>query len=200
MTDTPPSDGPSQGAEFDMMGALDWQDGIATLPGSDIKFRMTEFGTLEIVTEPEVKEAGLAPQNPAQSQRPTPPPEAQSESSAASSAAKEVQPPAPKAQGPVLLSLEEGPTVEEPSVQVGPSVEVGPSAEVGSSAEVVPRVAMASCRSCGGSGPLESFLQGKYCSSICVQTSSGRSSPGEQREREGGGGGLGEKSEEKEED
>uniref|UniRef100_A0A8C7VXY5 L3MBTL histone methyl-lysine binding protein 1b n=1 Tax=Oncorhynchus mykiss TaxID=8022 RepID=A0A8C7VXY5_ONCMY len=37
MTDTPPSDGPSQGAEFDMMGALDWQDGIATLPGSDIK-------------------------------------------------------------------------------------------------------------------------------------------------------------------
>lgn len=37
MTDTPPSDGPSQGAEFDMMGALDWKDGIATLPGSDIK-------------------------------------------------------------------------------------------------------------------------------------------------------------------
>lgn len=37
MTDTPPSDGPSQGAEFDMMGALDWKDGIATLPGSDIR-------------------------------------------------------------------------------------------------------------------------------------------------------------------
>uniref|UniRef100_A0A674EF95 L3MBTL histone methyl-lysine binding protein 1b n=1 Tax=Salmo trutta TaxID=8032 RepID=A0A674EF95_SALTR len=97
MTDTPPSDGPSQGAEFDMMGALDWQDGIATLPGSDIKFRMTEFGTLEIVTEPEVKDAGPTPQNPAQSKSPTPPPEAQSESSAASSAAKEVQPLAPKA-------------------------------------------------------------------------------------------------------
>uniref|UniRef100_A0A8C7CWL4 L3MBTL histone methyl-lysine binding protein 1b n=1 Tax=Oncorhynchus kisutch TaxID=8019 RepID=A0A8C7CWL4_ONCKI len=112
MTDTPPSDGPSQGAEFDMMGALDWQDGIATLPGSDIKFRMTEFGTLEIVTEPEVKESGPTPQNPAQSKSPTPPPEAQSESS--------------------------------------------------------PRAVMASCRSCGGSGPLESFLQGKYCSSICV--------------------------------
>lgn len=39
MTDTPPSDGPSQGAEFDMMGALDWKDGIATLPGSDIRVR-----------------------------------------------------------------------------------------------------------------------------------------------------------------
>lgn len=37
MTDTPPSDGPSQGAEFDMMSALDWKDGIATLPGSDIR-------------------------------------------------------------------------------------------------------------------------------------------------------------------
>lgn len=37
MTDTPPSDGPSQGAEFDMMGALDWKDGIATLPGSEIR-------------------------------------------------------------------------------------------------------------------------------------------------------------------
>lgn len=37
MTDTPPSDGPSQGADFDMMAALDWKDGIATLPGSDIR-------------------------------------------------------------------------------------------------------------------------------------------------------------------
>uniref|UniRef100_A0A8C7RYN3 L3MBTL histone methyl-lysine binding protein 1b n=1 Tax=Oncorhynchus mykiss TaxID=8022 RepID=A0A8C7RYN3_ONCMY len=157
MTDTPPSDGPSQGAEFDMMGALDWQDGIATLPGSDIKFRMTEFGTLEIVTEPEVKESGPTPQNPAQSKSPTPPPEAQSESSAASS----------------------GPMAEEPRAEVGPEAEGGP------------RAVMASCRSCGGSGPLESFLQGKYCSSICVQPSSGRSSPRERREREGGEGGLG---------
>lgn len=37
MTDTPPSDGTSQGAEFDMLSALDWKDGIATLPGSDIR-------------------------------------------------------------------------------------------------------------------------------------------------------------------
>ncbi len=44
MTDTPPSDGPSQGAEFDMMGALDWKDGIATLPGSDIRVR-ERFGS-----------------------------------------------------------------------------------------------------------------------------------------------------------
>lgn len=43
MTDTPPSDGPSQGAEFDMMGALDWKDGIATLPGSDIRVYSSVF-------------------------------------------------------------------------------------------------------------------------------------------------------------
>uniref|UniRef100_A0A674D5K0 L3MBTL histone methyl-lysine binding protein 1b n=1 Tax=Salmo trutta TaxID=8032 RepID=A0A674D5K0_SALTR len=128
MTDTPPSDGPSQGAEFDMMGALDWQDGIATLPGSDIKFRMTEFGTLEIVTEPEVKDAGPTPQNPAH-------------------------------------------------VEAGPRAEAaGPRAEAAG-----PRAAMASCRSCGGSGPLESFLQGKYCSSICVQPSSVTAPPNKKR-------------------
>lgn len=43
MTDTPPSDGASQGAEFDMMGALDWKDGIATLPGSDIRVQFRFF-------------------------------------------------------------------------------------------------------------------------------------------------------------
>lgn len=37
MTDTPPSDGPAPVADFDMMSALDWKDGIATLPGSDIR-------------------------------------------------------------------------------------------------------------------------------------------------------------------
>uniref|UniRef100_A0A673M642 Lethal(3)malignant brain tumor-like protein 4 n=1 Tax=Sinocyclocheilus rhinocerous TaxID=307959 RepID=A0A673M642_9TELE len=61
MAETSTSDGPAAGADFDMMSALDWKDGIATLPGSDIRFRMTEFGTLEIVTEvePKVKEAAL---------------------------------------------------------------------------------------------------------------------------------------------
>lgn len=34
----------------DPFGALDWKDGIATLPGSNLKFKLTEFGTLEIVS------------------------------------------------------------------------------------------------------------------------------------------------------
>ncbi|XP_063810596.1 lethal(3)malignant brain tumor-like protein 3 [Pseudophryne corroboree] len=43
----------SQGSasDFDLMNALDWSDGIATLPGSQIRFRLSEFGTLEIITD-----------------------------------------------------------------------------------------------------------------------------------------------------
>ncbi|XP_075051621.1 lethal(3)malignant brain tumor-like protein 3 isoform X1 [Mixophyes fleayi] len=43
----------SQGStsDFDLMNALDWSDGIATLPGSHIRFRLSEFGTLEIITD-----------------------------------------------------------------------------------------------------------------------------------------------------
>ncbi|XP_064486621.1 lethal(3)malignant brain tumor-like protein 3 isoform X2 [Ornithodoros turicata] len=38
-------------ADFDPIQAMDWKDGIATLPGSNLKFRLTEFGTLEVVSE-----------------------------------------------------------------------------------------------------------------------------------------------------
>uniref|UniRef100_A0A8C2X5R9 L3MBTL histone methyl-lysine binding protein 1b n=1 Tax=Cyclopterus lumpus TaxID=8103 RepID=A0A8C2X5R9_CYCLU len=38
------------------------------------------------------------------------------------------------------------------------------------------------CRACGGRVPRDALLQGKFCSSICAQPSSGRSSPGEARE------------------
>ncbi|XP_008167129.1 lethal(3)malignant brain tumor-like protein 4 isoform X1 [Chrysemys picta bellii] len=48
-------------ADFDVMGALDWKDGIATLPGSNIQFRLSEFGTLEIITEAEAIKTLLAP-------------------------------------------------------------------------------------------------------------------------------------------
>ncbi|PIO39412.1 hypothetical protein AB205_0006700, partial [Aquarana catesbeiana] len=43
------SQGPA--ADFDLMNALDWSNGVATLPGSEIRFRLSEFGTLEIVTD-----------------------------------------------------------------------------------------------------------------------------------------------------
>uniref|UniRef100_A0A673M977 Lethal(3)malignant brain tumor-like protein 4 n=1 Tax=Sinocyclocheilus rhinocerous TaxID=307959 RepID=A0A673M977_9TELE len=36
MAETSTSDGPAAGADFDMMSALDWKDGIATLPGSHV--------------------------------------------------------------------------------------------------------------------------------------------------------------------
>ncbi|KAF7669719.1 hypothetical protein LDENG_00147160 [Lucifuga dentata] len=179
MTDTPPSDGNSQGAEFDMMGALDWKDGIATLPGSDIRFRMTEFGTLEIVTDLEVKGKEAEPNcetlDPAPSHSPTPPPEVQSGTGTGAAPANQSQPGSSKAPGPVLLSLEEGPTMEGPNVEVGPSVEVG-------SAEMGPNRELSRCRACGSCVPRDALLLGKFCSSICAQPSSGRSSPGEPRE------------------
>uniref|UniRef100_A0A7N8YKI1 L3MBTL histone methyl-lysine binding protein 1b n=1 Tax=Mastacembelus armatus TaxID=205130 RepID=A0A7N8YKI1_9TELE len=157
MTDTPPSDGPSQGGDFDMIGALDWKDGIATLPGSDLRFRMTEFGSLELVSDQEVKGQEAEPNHetldPAQSHTPTPPPEGQSQSSTAAAPAN-----------------------------VSPSVEVGPSIEVGSSADTGPNVELSRCRACGGSVSRNSLIQGKFCSLICAQPSSGRSSPGDARE------------------
>ncbi|RMC13003.1 hypothetical protein DUI87_10532 [Hirundo rustica rustica] len=39
------------GQEFDVFSAMDWKDGIGTLPGSDLKFRVNEFGALEVITD-----------------------------------------------------------------------------------------------------------------------------------------------------
>lgn len=190
MTDTPPSDGPSQGTEFDMMGALDWKDGIATLPGSDIRFRMTEFGTLEIVTDPEGKgqetDTNCGTLNAPTSHSPTPPPEGQPPTTSAPTPSNAHQPESSQAPAPVLLSLEEAPSVESLSVEVGPSVEVGLTAEMSSNAELI------RCAACGGNVAKDALIQGKYCSSVCAQPSSGRSSPAETREAQAvGGEGLG---------
>ncbi|XP_048453000.1 lethal(3)malignant brain tumor-like protein 3 [Rhincodon typus] len=37
--------------DFDVFSAMDWKDGIATLPGSNLKFRVNEFDALEIITD-----------------------------------------------------------------------------------------------------------------------------------------------------
>uniref|UniRef100_H3DLY5 L3MBTL histone methyl-lysine binding protein 1b n=1 Tax=Tetraodon nigroviridis TaxID=99883 RepID=H3DLY5_TETNG len=158
MTDTPPSDCPSQGAEFDMMSALDWKDGIATLPGSDIRFRMTEFGTLEIVTDQEVKGQQTEPKcetlDPVQSHTPTPPPENQSQMGAAAASTNHNQPGSSRAKG----------------------------SEVGSSADAAANGEPSRCQACGGCVARDGPFQGKFCSSVCAQPSSGRSSPAEARE------------------
>ncbi|XP_063055254.1 lethal(3)malignant brain tumor-like protein 4 isoform X1 [Engraulis encrasicolus] len=144
MTDTPPSDGPAPVADFDMMSALDWKDGIATLPGSDIRFRMTEFGTLEIVTEVEPKEE--------EAEDATPAPVSTSNTSQEVS---ETHKPLPESQSDSQAQSQAGAPEVEASVEQG------------------------SCRSCGVSGALDTFLQGKFCSAVCVQPTSGRSTPGE---------------------
>ncbi|KAG7469159.1 hypothetical protein MATL_G00125940 [Megalops atlanticus] len=161
MTDTPPTDAPSSGGDFDMMSALDWKDGIARLPGSDIRFRMTEFGTLEIITDMDTDAAQpssdaltVQTQDPTTSHSPTPPPETATEPDLAPPSEPEDAPLAPVLMSQSPVALEEAPSVE-----------------------------VASCGSCGVSGSQESFLQGKFCSPGCVQPSSGRSTPGDQRDR-----------------
>lgn len=62
----------------------------------------------------------------------------------------------------VLLSLE------------SPHLEVCPSVEVGSSADIGPNGELSRCRACGAGVPHDALLQGKFCSSICAQPSSGR--------------------------
>ncbi|XP_038627197.1 lethal(3)malignant brain tumor-like protein 3 [Tachyglossus aculeatus] len=37
--------------EFDVFSVMDWKDGVGTLPGSDLKFRVNEFGALEVITD-----------------------------------------------------------------------------------------------------------------------------------------------------
>ncbi|XP_066555502.1 lethal(3)malignant brain tumor-like protein 3 isoform X2 [Amia ocellicauda] len=37
--------------DFDVYSAMDWKDGVGTLPGSELKFRQNEFGVLEVITD-----------------------------------------------------------------------------------------------------------------------------------------------------
>ncbi|XP_029800459.1 lethal(3)malignant brain tumor-like protein 3 isoform X2 [Suricata suricatta] len=48
MTESASSTG---GQEFDVFSVMDWKDGVGTLPGSDLKFRVNEFGALEVITD-----------------------------------------------------------------------------------------------------------------------------------------------------
>lgn len=173
---------------------------------------MTEFETLELVTDLEVKGQEVEPNSetldPAPSHTPTPPPEGQSQTGTSKASTNQSKPGLSQAKGmmahdchcynedfhclvfklyatfwsqfqpffllrllapgPVLLSLEEGPSMEGPSVEVGPSVEIGSSANLGSNGE------LSRCRACGGRAPGDAFLQGKFCCLACAQPSSGR--------------------------
>ncbi|KAK6188158.1 hypothetical protein SNE40_004401 [Patella caerulea] len=39
------------GSDFDPATAMNWENGIGTLPGSDFKFRLNEFGCMEMITD-----------------------------------------------------------------------------------------------------------------------------------------------------
>lgn len=43
----------SNNSNFDATKVLDWKDGVGTLPGSNLQFRMNEFGIMEVMDEDE---------------------------------------------------------------------------------------------------------------------------------------------------
>lgn len=78
---------------------------ILSLCFAVFQFRMTEFGTLEIVTDQEVKGQPTEPKSetldPVQSHTPTPPPENQSQISTAAASTNQNQPGSSQAKGKV---------------------------------------------------------------------------------------------------
>ncbi|XP_044732507.1 lethal(3)malignant brain tumor-like protein 3 isoform X2 [Chrysoperla carnea] len=50
----PPSELTSE-EDFDLIKALEWEDGIGKLPGSDLKFHINEFGFVQMVTDSDIE-------------------------------------------------------------------------------------------------------------------------------------------------
>ncbi|XP_051775042.1 lethal(3)malignant brain tumor-like protein 4 isoform X2 [Erpetoichthys calabaricus] len=147
------ADAPASGIEFDMMKAFDWKDGIATLPGSNIRFRVNEFGTLEIITDTEMD----ALQSTASTSNISD--QSLANKLTMSTSEKDTKNAKPSEESvlpsPVLINLEEAPSVE-----------------------------VVSCQMCGVSGSIENFIEGKFCSKGCIhaQNSNSKSSPTEQKD------------------
>ncbi|XP_041359679.1 lethal(3)malignant brain tumor-like protein 3 isoform X2 [Gigantopelta aegis] len=53
---------PEPEGDFDMVSAMTWENGIGTLEGSDLKFRLNEFGLMEMITD-DVTAGGGADKN-----------------------------------------------------------------------------------------------------------------------------------------
>ncbi|TRY84580.1 hypothetical protein DNTS_001320 [Danionella cerebrum] len=183
MAEPPTTDAPPTGADFDMMSALDWKDGIATLPGSDIRFRMTEFGTLEIVTEAEPKVNEVE----------------RSDSKPQTTGTNDVD--SSEQNKTLNQTVMHQLNMDQQTNAVGSDSTQRPSGGSSSNAQspsavessgtsavsnpIAPVIeATTNCRSCGLPGSQEAFLQGKFCSASCVQPTSGRSTPAEPIEGE----------------
>lgn len=161
---------------------------------------MTEFGTLEIVTEvePKVKEAELTSPQPQtigtnsihspeqnKTSNPTAKPRSNTEHQTSPVGEKQELAHIPTKSFALYLFLRTPflllfSVSADPHRQAGVNNTRSPSAVESPSVSTVPNAivpmteATANCRSCGHSGSRESFLQGKYCSAPCVQPTSGR--------------------------
>ncbi|KAL4646386.1 lethal(3)malignant brain tumor-like protein 1 isoform X1 [Arapaima gigas] len=117
---------PQVGGTCSIVHVLEWKEGMAILPGSNLKFRMSDCGTLEVVSDRKVTCVNPACEAPATK-------EEHAEKRPARKAAKpgtcEQIPPVPETQdkdgiafGPVQL---EQPIKEEPKLQEGPGYRDG---------------------------------------------------------------------------
>ncbi|XP_029427160.1 lethal(3)malignant brain tumor-like protein 3 isoform X2 [Rhinatrema bivittatum] len=142
--------------DFDVMSALDWKDGIATLPGSNIRFRLSEFGTLEIITELEA-EAIKSPALPTITT-----------TTSTSTASLNSRASTPAAASPATIN----PNTAEPEVPKGSMSDSNPGDKA--------------CVNCGHTGKMNSLENGRFCSRTCSQQHRDRESkdsPSEVRSR-----------------
>ncbi|XP_066529581.1 lethal(3)malignant brain tumor-like protein 4 isoform X2 [Hoplias malabaricus] len=130
---------------------------------------MTEFGTLEIVTDAEPKDKG---EDPACPQTDTAP----------SKSTPQSEPPTPSNQTQQSKTATNQPADSEASS--GKQTHADRSVAVSTGPEEDSSTDMVKCKSCGHTGSQSSFLQGKFCSPPCVQPSSGRLTPGDTGEGE----------------
>lgn len=85
----------------DPFAALDWKDGIATLPGSNLKFKLTEFGTLEIISTVETEKGEITWSTPTEHRK--------SSSEETNNTEKEVTPAKKDKVSPKKVKVENGP-------------------------------------------------------------------------------------------
>lgn len=137
--------------DFDPIQAMEWKDGIASLPGSNIRFRLGEFGVLEVVTED-----GEAPP-----------------SSEVKIAPKQADPESPLKSFVVPQYTVDAARIEEHSpAKVSGNGEVGPAAPAAAAEECLSRdrrsQVIICCQFCNCHGLQSEFVRdGHFCSQLC---------------------------------
>ncbi|XP_046994712.1 lethal(3)malignant brain tumor-like protein 3 [Schistocerca americana] len=165
--------------DFDPMKVLEWKNGVGTLPGSDLKFRMNEFGIMEMIDEddceklkqdcksaPEAQECENAEQT--------------SATNDCSSILKAVDKREEK-HSSTTPSLQQ--QVIRPPKKENPSGgNSGQAADGGSSSSGTDEIYC--CEGCGCYGLSTEFVSSRFCSDLCASNFANRRAQQSKRERD----------------